>query len=150
MYDAVWLYALALEKLVQEDETYLQNLHSNRSSDALVKIIKEIDFNGVSGRINFPGRSSRLSDIDIIQWCREGDTLSGDKVGVYKPDYTRYIVHTVYCTSSDVPGQISAETNSSYEASCLFTKPNGKCSGPSLILVLTPDVNPNISSNPSC
>ena len=91
VYDAVWLYALALEKLVQEDETYLQNLHSNRSSDALVKIITEIDFNGVSGRINFPGRSSRLSDIDIIQWCREGDTLIGDTVGVYKPDYTRYI-----------------------------------------------------------
>ena len=93
MYDAVWLYALALEKLVQEDETFLQNLHSNRSSDALVKIIKEIDFNGVSGRINFPGRSSRLSDIDIIQWCREGDTLSGDTIGVYKPDYTRYMLH---------------------------------------------------------
>ena len=31
VYDAVWLYALALERLVQEDETYLQNLHSNRS-----------------------------------------------------------------------------------------------------------------------
>ena len=30
VYDAVWLYALALERLVQEDETYLQNLHSNR------------------------------------------------------------------------------------------------------------------------
>ena len=95
MYDAVWLYALALEKLVQEDETYLQNLHSNRSSDALVKIIKEIDFNGVSGRINFPGRSSRLSDIDIIQWSRQGDTLTGDTVGVYKPDYTRYICHVL-------------------------------------------------------
>ena len=95
MYDAVWLYALALEKLVQEDETFLQNLHSNRSSDALVKIIKEIDFNGVSGRINFPGRSSRLSDIDIIQWCREGDTLSGDTIGVYKPDYTRYMFHCI-------------------------------------------------------
>ena len=70
VYDAVWLYALALEKLVQTDETYLQNLHSNRSVEAFVDIIKNIDFHGVSGRINFHGRSSRLSDIDIIQWYK--------------------------------------------------------------------------------
>ena len=89
VYDAVWLYALALEKLVQKDDTYLQNLHSNRSSDAFVQIIKDIDFTGVSGRINFPGRSSRLSDIDIIQWQREGDTLQPHNVGLYKPDYIR-------------------------------------------------------------
>ena len=91
VYDAVWLYALALEKLVQTDETYLQNLHSNRSVEAFVDIIKNIDFHGVSGRINFHGRSSRLSDIDIIQWYKKnkGDNLQPYKIGVYKPNYTR-------------------------------------------------------------
>ena len=91
VYDAVWLYALALERLVQTDETYLQNLHSNRSVEAFVDIIKNIDFNGVSGRINFHGRSSRLSDIDIIQWYKKNDLdkLQPYKIGVYRPNYTR-------------------------------------------------------------
>ena len=55
-------------------------------------IIKNIDFRGVSGRINFPGRSSRLSDIDIIQWFKNGsqEFLTDVNVGVYKPNYTRY------------------------------------------------------------
>ena len=30
VYDAVWLFAKALGKLVVEDETFLQNMHSNR------------------------------------------------------------------------------------------------------------------------
>lgn len=107
MYDAVWLYGLALDKLVKQDKTFLQNLHSNRSVKAFVNIIKEvdaigkmirnnhlrfqIDFEGVSGRINFFGRSSRLSNIDIIQWRREeGDIqLKQHKIGVYRPNYTR-------------------------------------------------------------
>ena len=91
VYDAVWLYALALEQLVQTDETYLQNLHSNRSVEAFVDIIKNIDFHGVSGRINFHGRSSRLSDIDIIQWYKKNeiDNLQAYKIGVYRPNYTR-------------------------------------------------------------
>merc|ERR1712241_850467 len=61
--------------LFRQDETYLQNLHSNRSVKRFVEIIKNIDFDGVSGKINFIGRSSRLSDINITQWYREvGDT----------------------------------------------------------------------------
>ena len=61
--------------------------------EAFVDIIKNIDFRGVSGRINFPGRSSRLSDIDIIQWFKNGsqEFLTDVNVGVYKPNYTRYI-----------------------------------------------------------
>ena len=43
VYDAVWLYGLALDKLVKQDKTFLQNLHSNRSVKAFVNIIKEVD-----------------------------------------------------------------------------------------------------------
>ena len=92
VYDAVWLYAKALEELVQRDETFLQNLHSRRSVEAFVDIIKNIDFNGVSGRINFFGRTSRLSDIDIIQWSKEAnDTkIRPNVIGLYKPNYTTH------------------------------------------------------------
>ena len=90
VYDAVWLYGLALDKLLRQDETYLQNLHSNRSVKRFVEIIKNIDFDGVSGKINFIGRSSRLSDINITQWYREaGDTaLKAHNVGKYIPNKT--------------------------------------------------------------
>ena len=92
VYDAVWLYAKALEELIQKDETFIQNLHSNRTVEAFVDIIKNIDFNGVSGRINFFGRSSRLSDIDIIQWyadTMENETMiSQHRIGLYRPNYT--------------------------------------------------------------
>ena len=89
VYDAVWLYAQALQELVRLDETFLQNLHSNRSVAAFVDIIKKIDFNGVSGRINFFGRSSRLSDIDIIQWGEDLNrtVIKPIIIGLYKPNY---------------------------------------------------------------
>jgi hypothetical protein len=44
VYDAVWVFAKALGRLAQEDETYLQNMHSNRSVEAFVRIIKQLDF----------------------------------------------------------------------------------------------------------
>ena len=96
VYDAVWVYALALETMIHRDETYLQNLHSNRSIEAFVDIIQNIDFNGVSGRINFFGRSSRLSDIDIVQWYKPTTTsepLEKNIIGVFRPNYTRYLYH---------------------------------------------------------
>ena len=90
VYDAVWLYGLALDQLLRKDETYLQNLHSNRSVKSFVDIIKNIDFDGVSGKINFIGRSSRLSDINITQWYRrKGETeLTAHNVGLYIPNKT--------------------------------------------------------------
>ena len=91
VYDAVWVYALALQTMIQKDETYLQNLHSNRSIEAFVDIIQNIDFHGVSGRINFYGRSSRLSDIDIVQWYKPSasDPLKENIIGVFRPNFTR-------------------------------------------------------------
>ena len=93
VYDAVWVFAKALDKLAQEDETFLQNMHSNRSIEAFVRIIKDLDFRGVSGRINFVNRSSRLSDINIVQWVRpdlNSTKLSAVQVGTYTPDYSSF------------------------------------------------------------
>ena len=90
VYDAVLLYAKALHELVsQRNMSYLQNLHSERTVNAFVKIINKTDFHGVSGRINFKGRPSRLSNIRIIQ-CRKDDNesrLIKYEVGVYEPNY---------------------------------------------------------------
>ena len=69
VYDAVWLYAKSLDTLVrQSNKSYIQNLHSPRTVEEFVKIINQTDFQGVSGRINFKGRTSRLSNIRIMQW----------------------------------------------------------------------------------
>ena len=88
VYDAVLLYAKALHKLVEgSNQSYIQSLHSDRTVTAFVKIIKEIDFTGVSGRINFKSRASRLSNIRIMQWHVDNNTLNKLEVGVYEPNY---------------------------------------------------------------
>ena len=73
VYDAVWLYAHALESLVTNVSTqsFIQNLHSEQTVKEFVKIISETDFNGVSGRINFRDRPSRLSEVKVLQFSGE-------------------------------------------------------------------------------
>lgn len=83
VYDAVWLYALALDRLIKQNKSYIQDIHSDRSINEFVDIIGDTDFVGVTGRINFPNGHSRLSNIKIIQWY--GNTSY--EVGIYEPDY---------------------------------------------------------------
>ena len=68
-YDAVWLYALALQQLVSDNDTksFIQNLHSEQTVRKFVEIISNTSFTGVSGRINFRDRPSRLSEVKILQ-----------------------------------------------------------------------------------
>ncbi|KAJ8944828.1 hypothetical protein NQ314_009369 [Rhamnusium bicolor] len=67
-YDAVWTYALALDKLAKTDSEALANLHSVKSTNELVRLVEATDFFGVSGRIKFRGGPSRFSVINIMQW----------------------------------------------------------------------------------
>ena len=90
VYDAVWLYAKALHSLISRNDTasYIQNLHSKQTVKEFVKIIKNMDFEGVSGRINFRGRPSRLSNVRILQWLKATNNAIVDRtVGVYIPNY---------------------------------------------------------------
>ena len=90
VYDAVWLYAKALHILVSENNTasFIQNLHSKQTVTKFVNIIKNMDFEGVSGRINFRGRPSRLSNVRILQWLKATNNVIVDhQVGVYIPYY---------------------------------------------------------------
>ena len=66
VYDAVWLYAHSLDRLIKQNQSYIQDIHSSRSINKYVDIISSMDFNGVSGRINFPNNGhSRLSHIKV-------------------------------------------------------------------------------------
>ena len=90
VYDAVWLYANALHTLINKNDTssYIHNLHSEQSVTEFVNIIKKMDFEGVSGRINFKNRPSRLSNVRILQWLKNtsNDIFEND-IGLYSPDY---------------------------------------------------------------
>lgn len=65
VYDGVWLYALALDRLIKQNQSYIQDIHSERSINKFVEIIRSTDFYGVSGRINFVHGNSRLSNIKV-------------------------------------------------------------------------------------
>ena len=108
VYDGVWLYALALDRLIKQNNSYIQEIHSERSVKKFVEIIAESDFHGVSGRINFAnGRGhSRLSNIKIIQWYGN-DT---HEIAVYEPDYegdvdngrlTQFLAHQIRWQTPD-------------------------------------------------
>ncbi|KRT86135.1 protein kinase [Oryctes borbonicus] len=84
-YDAVWTYALALDKLIRHDPEALTDLHSENATKKLVKYVQETDFNGVSGKIKFRGGPSRFSTtIHVTQWCNHTRTI----VGWFYPNIT--------------------------------------------------------------
>ena len=90
VYDAVWLYAYALDTLIssQSNRSYIQNLHSERTVKEFVSIIENTSFAGVSGRINFNGRPSRLSNVRILQWLKNtSDEIFDQEIGIYVPEY---------------------------------------------------------------
>ena len=66
VYDAVWLFAKALDELIKENQSYIEDIRSTRFFSKFSEVIKKTDFNGVSGRINFDNnRNSRLSNIQV-------------------------------------------------------------------------------------
>ncbi|KAK8726640.1 hypothetical protein OTU49_009969, partial [Cherax quadricarinatus] len=67
-YDAVWTYALALDKLFKEDQSYAADLRALNTTQAFMKQISSLSFNGVSGHINFSSGSSRVTDIIVWQF----------------------------------------------------------------------------------
>ena len=66
VYDAVWLYAQSLDRLIKQNQSYIQDIHSSRSIKKYVEIITGMDFYGASGRISFPNNGhARLSNIKV-------------------------------------------------------------------------------------
>lgn len=81
-YDAVWVYALALKKLIDIDAKYLMDLHSVETTKKFVQIISAIDFIGASGRILFGEGGTRFTNVNVIQWVGNTSYL----VGVFEPN----------------------------------------------------------------
>ncbi|XP_055386456.1 atrial natriuretic peptide receptor 2-like isoform X2 [Condylostylus longicornis] len=67
-YDAVWVYALAADKLLHENPSAIYDLRSPDVIKRLSEIISDTDFNGLSGRIRFDEGGSRIDNVDILQW----------------------------------------------------------------------------------
>lgn len=80
-YDTVWVYALALDKLLKESPLYLGSLHSANTTDRFIQIISDTNFDGVSGRIQFGEGGTRFSNINVIQWLNNENRI----VGTFEP-----------------------------------------------------------------
>ncbi|XP_021702675.1 uncharacterized protein LOC5572795 [Aedes aegypti] len=76
-YDAVWVYALALDRLIREDPSYLSDLHSIKTTKRLMEVIRATDFQGVSGRIKFGDEGSRYTIINVLQWINGTPNIVG-------------------------------------------------------------------------
>ncbi|KAK8784170.1 hypothetical protein V5799_009462 [Amblyomma americanum] len=79
-YDAVWVFALAVDALFKKNHSYTSSLHEDATFKELIRLINATDFHGVSGHVRFY-RSSRLTDVIIRQWVNG----SQHHVGTYSP-----------------------------------------------------------------
>lgn len=59
----------------------MRNLYSDATMEKLASFINNMDFQGVSGRIQFVKGGSRLTDINILQWQKNEFV----QVGSYRP-----------------------------------------------------------------
>lgn len=81
-YDAVWVYALATDKLLRENKDAVENLRSPNVVNRFVDLIWETDFQGLSGRVRFGQGGSRITELIIMQWRNRMSV----EVGKYTPE----------------------------------------------------------------
>lgn len=76
VYDAVWVYASALDRVLKRKPGILQNFHAKENTDAFVEEITKTDFQGVSGHIHFNG-GDRPGVISVVQFFSNETRLVG-------------------------------------------------------------------------
>ncbi|EDV98889.1 GH13351 [Drosophila grimshawi] len=84
VYDAVWTYAIAAHKLLQNNTYAVHNLRSKEVVNQFAQFIWATDFDGLSGKVRFGHGEfggSRIIDLDILQWTNG----SYAKVGTFQP-----------------------------------------------------------------
>lgn len=69
-HDAVWAFALALDKLLRIQKSSLQTLRTDPTIDLFMKFIQESNFLGVSGKVAFHG-ADRIGNITIFQFIEQ-------------------------------------------------------------------------------
>ncbi|XP_060571812.1 uncharacterized protein LOC132729992, partial [Ruditapes philippinarum] len=80
VYDAVWTYAKALDRLLRRSPGALEDIHSNENTNIFVDEINKTNFQGVSGHIHFNG-GDRPGTISIVQYFLNETRL----IGRYEP-----------------------------------------------------------------
>ena len=90
MYDAVVAGALALDSTEKELQGMSMSLKDDFSykstiTDMIKKSTKELNFTGVSGRIDFTASSSREGLLALYQYRYEGDTWKQHLIAIYDP-----------------------------------------------------------------
>ncbi|XP_053958896.1 uncharacterized protein LOC128863661 [Anastrepha ludens] len=80
-YDAVWAYAHAAARLLEENEDAVNSLRSGNVVTRFVELIWQTNFTGLSGPIQFGQGGSRITNIDIVQWRQ----MQFNSVGKFKP-----------------------------------------------------------------
>uniref|UniRef100_A0A182JYE0 receptor protein-tyrosine kinase n=1 Tax=Anopheles christyi TaxID=43041 RepID=A0A182JYE0_9DIPT len=87
-YDAVWVYALAFDRLLSEDQSYISDLHSPHTTKRLMELIRETDFQGVTGRIKFNEAGSRYTIVNVLQFVNGTANIVGHFTpNVSEPEY---------------------------------------------------------------
>ncbi|XP_061510796.1 uncharacterized protein LOC4578387 [Anopheles gambiae] len=87
-YDAVWVYALAFDRLLREDPSYISDLHSRHTTKRLMELIRETDFQGVTGRIKFNEAGSRYTIVNVLQFVNGTANIVGHFTpNISEPDY---------------------------------------------------------------
>ncbi|XP_050398346.1 uncharacterized protein LOC126816156 [Patella vulgata] len=80
VYDGVWVFAHALDKLLHRHPGVETRLHEGKITKAYMDALNETSFQGVSGYIRFDG-SDRMGNVDVIQFFHNETIL----IGQYQP-----------------------------------------------------------------
>ncbi|ELU06196.1 hypothetical protein CAPTEDRAFT_136189, partial [Capitella teleta] len=82
-YDAVWVFALGLDKLLTADPSSLESIRTDRTTASLMTHLNNTQFDGASGPVRFTG-ANRNSIIEITQYSIKIN--DGIPIGLYQPN----------------------------------------------------------------
>lgn len=71
IFDAVWTYAFALDRMFRRGVSPARNLHFPDMHTQFLEEIKRTNFSGVSGHVNFQEGQSRHPQVILSQWRKD-------------------------------------------------------------------------------
>lgn len=99
VYDAVWVYALAADRLLATESYPISSLRNERTAHRFAEIISGTNFQGLSGNVSFNAEGSRIIDLDILQWRNS----SFVKVGAFKSNTSTFIFNALDAFNGKIP-----------------------------------------------
>ena len=96
-YDGVWVYAYALDNLIKEKcpdafthQSQLKNCVNGRS---LLPYMKNVTFNGVTGRIKFNSNGDMIGAYDILQYIKKDSMSKYISVGFWSKNADNLVMY---------------------------------------------------------